>query len=479
MWLFIILTVFSASLGSALLSYYINADQIDRYFKQLSLNSAANFASLVDAEFMSKMKDIALSDEYQKIRQEAEENEDETPIIDYLRQKGVYNEYAANRKRLVTYLQNMDDIKYLYLIYWTGDNGTEDMYLMDDYDNALYYSFGYYEEREPEFAGVDTSGIIEPTVSNGDWGWLCSSYVPVRNNKGELVLHVGCDVGMDDVMSQRRMNLVYDIISALFFTLVILALAIILVNRTIVRPLDAITQGMREFNPSPDNGYTQSGVLNLDIKSNDEIGDIYNEIRSMQVRIVEYLADIVSIQKDKEETEEKLKDKEIEIGQVSREAYRDSLTCVGNKAAYEKKIDELNSRMGDPSLEFAIIMVDVNNLKTVNDNYGHTAGDTYLKGCCHMLCTTFKHSPVFRIGGDEFVAIPQGDDYHDRHEKLEALRKAYREAYAQTDADPWFRYTAATGMSDYTKADKEADLVFKRADVAMYAEKMKFKEENK
>lgn len=41
-------------------------------------------------------------------------------------------------------------------------------------------------------------------------------------------------------------------------------------------------------------------------------------------------------------------------------------------------------------------------LDCLNDTYGHTAGDNYIKGCCKVICQIYKHSPVFRIGGDEF-----------------------------------------------------------------------------
>lgn len=42
---------------------------------------------------------------------------------------------------------------------------------------------------------------------------------------------------------------------------------------------------------------------------------------------------------------------------------------------------------------------------------GHQAGDEYIIGACRIICNKFKHSPVFRIGGDEFVAISEGEDY--------------------------------------------------------------------
>ena len=60
---------------------------------------------------------------------------------------------------------------------------------------------------------------------------------------------------------------------------------------------------------------------------------------------------------------------------------------------------------------FAVAVFDINDLKQVNDLYGHQAGDKYIKDGCAIICNTFKHSPVFRIGGDEFAVVIQGSDY--------------------------------------------------------------------
>lgn len=57
-----------------------------------------------------------------------------------------------------------------------------------------------------------------------------------------------------------------------------------------------------------------------------------------------------------------------------------------------------------------VIVCDVNGLKFVNDTLGHAAGDEYIRQACHIVCRHFKHSPVYRIGGDEFVVVPHGED---------------------------------------------------------------------
>ena len=174
-----------------------------------------------------------------------------------------------------------------------------------------------------------------------------------------------------------------------------------------------------------------------------------------------------------EELEIKVRDEQ--IGQISQEAYKDALTGVGNKAAYNNKVIELNTQIADGLKDFAVVMTDMNNLKQINDQYGHKSGDIYIKGCCHMICESFKHSPIFRIGGDEFVVILQGYDYDNRQELVKSLRNSFESSFARQDTDPWCRYSAAVGMAEHASDDNSFELVFKRADKAMYEDKNQFK----
>ncbi|HAJ96659.1 MAG TPA: hypothetical protein DCO72_02840 [Ruminococcus sp.] len=235
-----------------------------------------------------------------------------------------------------------------------------------------------------------------------------------------------------------------------------------------------LSQAEEETNDELIRDYETAGVIQLDIRSNDEIQDIYQEIHTMQTNIIDYLNSLSVLQKDKEQAELDIRERDMQIGKISQEAYRDALTGVGSKAAYVQKLEELNAAVTEGTVEFAIVMVDMNNLKKVNDEHGHKNGDFYIKGCCHLICETFKHSPVFRIGGDEFVAILQGSDYTHRKEYVEKLRKAYTEAFENTEQEPWQRYSASVGTADYASDDSTIELVFKRADRAMYEDKKAF-----
>ena len=474
LYLFIIITVLAVALGTSAIAFKAEADQIDRYYKQNTADNARNFATMVDGDFLRELRDVARTDEFQALREKAEKEENEALIEDYLRDKGLWDQYSDTRDMITSYLENMEGIKYLYIVAHGDKDADHDMYLVDDKENPIYET-GYYEEREAELLGMDITRLPEPTISNGDWGWLCSDFKPVYASDGECVCIVGCDIGMDDVMAERQRLLLILVIGALLFTAVVLVLAVPFINRIVVDPLNSMTSEMKKFKPSDNLSYEDSGVIDIDIKSNDEIGEIYQGIRGMQIRIIDYLRDMLALQKDKQKAEDDLKDRDEQIDQLNIESHTDALTGVGNKAAYIKKLEELNRQMKESDPEFAIVMTDLNNLKGINDEYGHRSGDLYIRGSCHMMCEAFKHSPVFRVGGDEFVAILTGQDYDNRREIVDQLRKDYEDSYNKTGESPWLRYSAAVGMAENSSGDTTAEFVFKRADEEMYKDKARIK----
>ena len=159
------------------------------------------------------------------------------------------------------------------------------------------------------------------------------------------------------------------------------------------------------------------------------------------------------------------------LGNAIEVANHDSLTSVRNKHAYAGMEEDLDQKiMNGDVKDFAIAVFDVNGLKDINDELGHIAGDEFIKSACEIICTTFKHSPVFRIGGDEFAVVLMGNDYRDRGVlmgKVESIVKENRRSRL---------VTVAGGLSafDY-KHDRCVKDVFERADSAMYENKKMFK----
>ncbi|RKM61902.1 GGDEF domain-containing protein [Butyrivibrio sp. CB08] len=148
----------------------------------------------------------------------------------------------------------------------------------------------------------------------------------------------------------------------------------------------------------------------------------------------------------------------------------DGLTGVKNKYSYldhEQRIDEMIEAGHINS--YGIVILDVNDLKIINDTKGHQAGDKYICDACKIICDTFKRSPVFRIGGDEFAVIVQGEDYFALDELMEKMHEHNSQAQKEHGI------VIACGMAKYD-GNEPACSVFKRADKEMYDNKKKLKE---
>ena len=171
----------------------------------------------------------------------------------------------------------------------------------------------------------------------------------------------------------------------------------------------------------------------------------------------------------------KIQNMESEISRISDIAMKDALTGVGSLAAFENKKKELDDQIVQNKADFGVAMFDLNNLKTINDNYGHDKGDIYIRNSTKAICDVFKHSPVYRVGGDEFVAIIQdsSDDINDLINLLESRLKS-------DEKDQWQNISIAVGYARFDQAkDKSFEDVLKRADANMYDKKKRNEEEPK
>jgi diguanylate cyclase (GGDEF)-like protein len=155
---------------------------------------------------------------------------------------------------------------------------------------------------------------------------------------------------------------------------------------------------------------------------------------------------------------------------------RDPLTNVNNRIAYDDKEKYFQSEINmGTNPDFAIAMFDVNNLKLINDSKGHDAGDSYLIRACRLICDVFKHSPVYRMGGDEFVAFLTGDDYENRDILMGEIKDRMNPYSTELPLPPNY-ISIACGMASFdSSTDSSIQDVSKRADEDMYQNKAKMK----
>ncbi|MBQ2099643.1 MAG: GGDEF domain-containing protein [Lachnospiraceae bacterium] len=150
-------------------------------------------------------------------------------------------------------------------------------------------------------------------------------------------------------------------------------------------------------------------------------------------------------------------------------ARKDGLTGAKNLNAYREVEESIQRELADgvEDIKFAIVVCDINNLKYVNDTFGHAAGDEYIKSACKLIFDTFSHSPVFRVGGDEFVVVLMGTDFENGDQLMKQIHSAVLENQRKNSGP-----IVAVGVAVFDKElDEKVSDVFERADRQMYRDK--------
>ena len=155
--------------------------------------------------------------------------------------------------------------------------------------------------------------------------------------------------------------------------------------------------------------------------------------------------------------------------------YYDELTGLLNERSYLEEIDKMEKEISTGKNEpFAIVVLDVNNLKATNDTYGHHFGCSLIVRCGHILPEIFISSKCFHFGGDEFFVIVKGKDYQNFDERIKTMEeRLYYSKYEFEETELIF--SVAFGYAHHQENFNYND-VFQNADNAMYENKKMLKE---
>ena len=158
-------------------------------------------------------------------------------------------------------------------------------------------------------------------------------------------------------------------------------------------------------------------------------------------------------------------------------ANRDSLTGLRNTNSYDEWVSRFNKGISKGNIEFGVLVFDINYLKETNDEFGHKVGNELIILVAKVISDTFKRSPVFRIGGDEFVAVLQNRDMEEYEELLMRFDSTCANSFIEKEVVQ-IPISVAKGIAWFdSKKDSNFVDVFKRADDAMYENKRKMKTE--
>ena len=155
---------------------------------------------------------------------------------------------------------------------------------------------------------------------------------------------------------------------------------------------------------------------------------------------------------------------------LSEMAVKDALTGIGNKAAYFDRIREINAG----HTPFSVAVFDLNGLKGINDSYGHECGDIAIVDTANALNAVFGKKHMYRIGGDEFIAVVDDATSEDMERYFKQLEAHLVEVNKVEKV-----YKAPLSISKgYATFDPQRDMeylnTFRRADEAMYRDKAEY-----
>lgn len=323
-----------------------------------------------------------------------------------------------------------------------------------DAENKSVKEYTGLTEKQLEKLRNEDDGILETKNAV----YVC---IPIKRVGWTLCASVPTTT-ITDSIHEADQSIRFAYLLFIVIALLIIIAAVLAVNKaaaSITRPMEILGRDMKII---------ADGDLNYraEVMRNDEIGDITMRMNEMVDRLQLTMTELTSTQEHADA--------------MSRLAIHDSLTGIRNKMAFDEEEQVLEQKLADGHKEFGFVMVDLNNLKEINDRYGHDKGDITIKKLCSLICETFDHSPVFRVGGDEFVVILENMDYKNVTELVTQFEKTIEDISGQTELEPWDRISAAIGYALYDESeDTGADSVLTRADMEMYRCKRTMKMQKK
>ena len=470
----LLLVFFAVALsGLALVVGYNVVDNMNnRHYMKKADEASATVARVVNAKDAASLKQKAM-DVYKSISNKVGSEAWGSP--EFEEYVGRYAQLAQEPgyQKLLRQLRNLQEVNNVSCFY---------LAYVDPADEAFIYLVDAALEEPCPIGTIDPIfEINRPVLSDpavgfpayitntSEYGWLVTSGTPIYDDKGTVVCYALADISMDAIKQEEMHYLTLLALYLLGLIALLVLLTVLFVRRFITGPINKLSEAAARY-CSPQEGQ-RSTFEDLNIKTGDEIESLYHSMVQMEHDVDTYIDNLVK-------TKEKLDYTRMEADYMSDLARTDALTGIRNKLAYDQEATILQRELDEGQSDFGIAIVDLNDLKKTNDLYGHDCGDVSLRQLSLVTCTTFEHSPVFRIGGDEFAIVLRNEDFQNV-EELVGLFETRIRALQDTDPTelkPWERISAAIGYALYdAELDANVSAVFRRADEHMYENKKQMK----
>lgn len=335
--------------------------------------------------------------------------------------------YTENRERLIAHIEMS---KYISESYFK--NLSEDM-RMELWSSAKIYG----EDRIPRLEN-DLFVLQEE-------GKRLVSSAAVETKNGDVVVHGALDTSeLESTLMENRITFIS---LMLILTLSTLLLLRILFRKSVAQPLQTLMKQIEKIEHQDYSGYKI-------IRTGDELETISKNVNQLAFTL--------------QEREQSLLKSQQELEDLSN---TDPLTNLPNRRLFNALLNHAILSAERSKKKVAVIFLDLDQFKQVNDTLGHDIGDALLQSVARRLKETLRHSDLLaRIGGDEFNILIEGlNERNDLQPLLEKLIDAFRRPFVCDVHE--IRTTASIGISLFPEDGKSILELIKNADLAMYHSK--------
>lgn len=300
----------------------------------------------------------------------------------------------------------------------------------------LDYYYEDYKNTEEKIQSTNAYGIVSKLVHNRDENSIIKISVPVVNEDRRLCVESSIENQVQKLGREhiRENTILVLIVLGVFGFLIDLAFRKVVVGRLIL--LNKQISAIRTARSIKDR-VSSSG--------SDEIGELSENINAM------------------------LEEIDIMHQEVKNFATYDEMTGVYNRRVGFDILDSCIEASINKEIFFSIIYIDIDNLKKVNDDFGHIVGDKLIKDTASIIKSTVNsRSEIIRMGGDEFLVILKNKDLNDAQELVKDLKDAMKTFNDKSQRE--YQVSFSCGTAQY-KEGQRAEEIIEIADIHMYEEK--------
>ena len=377
-------------------------------------------------------------------------------------------EQTSEYQELLSFIrseQDVNDVNCLYVL-WLDEKREGFVYLIDgSYDDQVpvgvidpLFDVNRYLLDNPD-------SKMTPYITNTEeYGWLVTAAMPIHSQKdGSLLAYATVDLSMNAIKAEVRRYLFLLLGTFIVLTVILIVIYSRVMDGMLIKPIKLLSDTATRYYRNKDLTGIHHAFSELKIKTGDEIEELSESLKHMEFDMNNNILNLLHVTDELNTTKD-------QVQQMNKLAYKDGLTGVKNRLAYDQKMEELSQKANNGYRSFGMAVIDLNDLKHINDTYGHERGNLSILAIAKKICNTFAHSPVYRIGGDEFVVILEKTDFQNRDKLIQQFEASMKEPAE----NPWEQVTAAIGYVVYNEGETIEEL-FDRADHTMYQRKQQMK----